>query len=175
MGYDTQKQVLKEHQAGIFWISWEDLQDFFAGIESSWSPARFNFRRDMHGHWRKTVGQHHSTFSATTLDDNPQYILRVTAASATVVWLVLFQHYPPNASAKQTPSQPSQALKLALHTFKGNRKAYYIADEHLKSPWKVVYNEQYASVRLTCPRGDQAFVIVIAADKSNAPLAYTLT
>ena len=27
------------------------------------------------------------------LDDNPQYILRVSAAVDTVVWLVLFQHY----------------------------------------------------------------------------------
>jgi len=86
-------------------------------------------------------------------DDNPQYVLRVTAAVDTVVWLVLLQHYPPDAPSNENVAAPS--LKLALHTFKGNRKAYNMADDHLKCPWKVSYTPRYASLRLTCPRGEQ--------------------
>ena len=64
---------------------------------------------------------------------------------------------------------------MALHTFKGNRKAYQIAEEAVKAPWKVPYTERFVSVRLTCPKGDQAFVVVVAADQAQASLAYTLT
>ena len=71
--------------------------------------------------------------------------------------------------------ESSAGLKLALHTFKGNRKAYQIAEEAVKAPWKVPYTERFVSVRLTCPKGDQAFVVVVAADQAQASLAYTLT
>jgi len=80
-------------------------------------------------------------------------VLRVTAAVDTVVWLVLLQHYPTDAPTNENVAAPS--LKLALHTFKGNRKAYNMADDHLKCPWKVSYTPRYASLRLTCPRGEQ--------------------
>ena len=32
LGYASQDQVDKEHAAGIFWIAWEDVLEFFAFI-----------------------------------------------------------------------------------------------------------------------------------------------
>ena len=176
--------MVKEGEVGIFWIAWEDIQEFFGCIYSSWSPARFSCRRDVHGVWKRPLGPFGH------LDDNPQYILRVSASMDTVVWLLLFPHYPPQPPVIEAGGVRTQppTPRLALHTFKGNRKAYYVADELVKSPWKVEYCAHYASVRLTCPRGEQAFVVVVAADRglrsSSANgggaggaggLAYTLT
>lgn len=83
----SRDDLAEEEKHGIFWMSWEDILVFFTGISSSWSPARFTFRRDIHALWKRTEAM------PNHLDDNPQYILRVSAAVDTVVWLVLFQHY----------------------------------------------------------------------------------
>ena len=55
LGYCSQAEVNTEHDAGMFWIAWADVMDFFSCIHSSWSPARFSCRRDLHGLWRKPV------------------------------------------------------------------------------------------------------------------------
>ena len=49
--------MVKDGEAGIFWIAWEDVQAFFEGIHSSWSPVRLLVARVGFGVWGVGCGE----------------------------------------------------------------------------------------------------------------------
>ncbi|KAJ1489552.1 hypothetical protein T484DRAFT_1779925, partial [Baffinella frigidus] len=152
--YDTEAE--KKDDDGVFWISWEAVLSFFSNIHASWSPSRFSSRKNVHGYWTKTGSDRKH------LDDNPQYILRVTAKQKTMVWLLLDRHH---VNTKEEPH-------VALHVYKGNRKQIHNSEALVHSVYR---QNPHFLLRLPIPAGDSSFVLVVSTydDKDTMPFSLT--
>jgi len=152
-------EVEKEQEDnGIFWISWEAVCNFFASIHASWSPGRFVYRQNVHDHWKKT----HS--DRKHFDDNPQFLLRVTAKKKTMVWLLLHRHYI------KTSYEPS----MALHIAKDNRRIFFNRSNTFFQHG-VYRSSPNFLLRLTVEPGEQSFMVVVSLFEDTGDLPFTLT
>uniref|UniRef100_A0A8C7P8L1 Calpain 7 n=1 Tax=Oncorhynchus mykiss TaxID=8022 RepID=A0A8C7P8L1_ONCMY len=75
---------------GVFWITFEDLCQYYDVIYLSWSPALFRESSCIHSSWDGRQGPVKDAYS---LANNPQYRLEVTCpAGGTAVWVLLTRH-----------------------------------------------------------------------------------
>uniref|UniRef100_A0A673XA47 Calpain 7 n=1 Tax=Salmo trutta TaxID=8032 RepID=A0A673XA47_SALTR len=75
---------------GVFWITFEDLCQYYDVIYLSWSPALFRESSCIHSSWDGKQGPVKDAYS---LANNPQYRLEVTCpAGGTAVWVLLTRH-----------------------------------------------------------------------------------
>eukprot|EP00960_Hanusia_phi_P049972 759911-Hanusia_phi.AAC.10 len=152
--YDVDSAQLEDN--GVFWISWEAVQSFFSSIHCSWSPARFKYRRNVHGSYQNVKNQR------KCLDDNPQYVLHVRASTDTMVWVLLDRHY------LDTKDEPH----IALHVYQGNRRVYYPVNPLIHS---VYNNNPHFLIRLNCRQGENTFILVVSMYDEEATMNFTLT
>lgn len=90
VGYNA--DIAKEHDDGIFWISWSDVLRYFQNLQLSWNPALFSCRVTTHDTWPATQGPKNDTFN---IGENPQYILELSNAAVSngaTIWILISRH-----------------------------------------------------------------------------------
>ncbi|KAG9345099.1 hypothetical protein JZ751_009640 [Albula glossodonta] len=75
---------------GVFWITWEDVCQYYDVIYLSWSPALFKESSCIHSSWDGKQGPVKDAYS---LANNPQYKLEVQCPQGgAAVWVLLTRH-----------------------------------------------------------------------------------
>mmetsp|Transcript_37047 Transcript_37047/g.87517 ORF Transcript_37047/g.87517 Transcript_37047/m.87517 type:complete len:906 (+) Transcript_37047:104-2821(+) len=157
LGYDQEAEK-DEEESGVFWISWESVCTYFASVFASWSPARFSIRKNVHYQWVKTHADDKH------FDDNPQFVLRVTAKQRTMVWLLLHRH------VTSSDNQPS----ISLHVGRGNRRLYQNTPKTftIRSAFR---SAPHCLVKLPVEKGNQSFVLVASMREETGTLPFTIS
>ncbi|XP_070995866.1 calpain-7-like isoform X1 [Oncorhynchus clarkii lewisi] len=103
---------------GVFWITFEDLCQYYDVIYLSWSPALFRESSCIHSSWDGKQGPVKDAYS---LANNPQYRLEVTCpAGGTAVWVLLTRHI----TDKDDFAQNREFITLVVYKTEG-KKVYY--------------------------------------------------
>ncbi|AFZ81525.1 hypothetical protein BEWA_009390 [Theileria equi strain WA] len=101
------------HDDGTFWISWEDVLDWFSHLYICWNPKLFSFNTTLHLKWERS-----ELFMNSIVPEdiylsvfNPQIQLQVSfdEYNAVTVYLLLLQH---------RNSTKSSFKYLTMHAFK---------------------------------------------------------
>ncbi|CDQ82032.1 unnamed protein product [Oncorhynchus mykiss] len=103
---------------GVFWITFEDLCQYYDVIYLSWSPALFRESSCIHSSWDGKQGPVKDAYS---LANNPQYRLELTCpAGGTAVWVLLTRHI----TDKDDFAQNREFITLVVYKTEG-KKVYY--------------------------------------------------
>ncbi|TNN29874.1 Calpain-7 [Liparis tanakae] len=106
---------------GVFWISWEDLCQYYDVIYLSWNPALFKESSCIHSSWDGKQGPVKDVYS---LANNPQFKLEVQCPTGgAAVWVLLTRHI----TDKDDFAQNREFITLVVYQTEG-KKVYYPAD-----------------------------------------------
>uniref|UniRef100_A0A4W6DPY2 Calpain 7 n=1 Tax=Lates calcarifer TaxID=8187 RepID=A0A4W6DPY2_LATCA len=152
---------------GVFWISWEDLCQYYDVIYLSWNPALFKESSCIHSSWDGKQGPVKDVYS---LANNPQYKLEVQCpAGGAAVWVLLTRHI----TDKDDFAQNREFITLVVYKTDG-KKVYYPADPPPYIDGIRINSPHYLTkVRLTSA-GTHTFTLVVSQYEKQNTINYTL-
>uniref|UniRef100_A0A8C7P9E1 Calpain 7 n=1 Tax=Oncorhynchus mykiss TaxID=8022 RepID=A0A8C7P9E1_ONCMY len=146
---------------GVFWITFEDLCQYYDVIYLSWSPALFRESSCIHSSWDGRQGPVKDAYS---LANNPQYRLEVTCpAGGTAVWVLLTRHITDKVSSPWWFTRRRERKFTTLVT----DPPPYIDGIRINSPHYLT------KMRLTST-GTHTFTLVVSQYEKQNTINYTL-
>ncbi|XP_063778418.1 calpain-7 isoform X2 [Pseudophryne corroboree] len=152
---------------GIFWITWEDLCQYYDVIYLSWNPSLFKESTCIHSTWDAKQGPVKDAYS---LANNPQYRLDVQCPKGgAAVWILLSRHI----TDKDDFAQNREFITLVVYKNDG-KKVYYPADPAPYIDGIRINSPHYLTkISLTSP-GTHTFTLVVSQYEKQNTIHYTL-
>ncbi|XP_074126885.1 calpain-7 isoform X2 [Sminthopsis crassicaudata] len=152
---------------GIFWISWEDLCQYFDVIYLSWNPSLFRESTCIHSTWDARHGPVKDVYS---LANNPQYKLEVQCPQGgTAVWVLLSRHI----TDKDDFANNREFITMVVYKSDGKR-IYYPADPPPYIDGIRINSPHYLTkIKLTTP-GPHMFTLVVSQYEKQNTIHYTI-
>uniref|UniRef100_A0A4W5NQG9 Calpain 7 n=1 Tax=Hucho hucho TaxID=62062 RepID=A0A4W5NQG9_9TELE len=152
---------------GVFWITFEDLCQYYDVIYLSWSPALFRESSCIHSSWDGKQGPVKDAYS---LANNPQYRLEVTCpAGGTAVWVLLTRHI----TDKDDFAQNKEFITLVVYKTEG-KKVYYPADPPPYIDGIRINSPHYLTKMRLTSAGTHTFTLVVSQYEKQNTINYTL-
>ncbi|XP_021414479.2 calpain-7 [Oncorhynchus mykiss] len=152
---------------GVFWITFEDLCQYYDVIYLSWSPALFRESSCIHSSWDGRQGPVKDAYS---LANNPQYRLEVTCpAGGTAVWVLLTRHI----TDKDDFAQNKEFITLVVYKTEG-KKVYYPADPPPYIDGIRINSPHYLTKMRLTSTGTHTFTLVVSQYEKQNTINYTL-
>ncbi|XP_045073111.1 calpain-7 [Coregonus clupeaformis] len=152
---------------GVFWITFEDLCQYYDVIYLSWSPALFRESSCIHSSWDGKQGPVKDAYS---LANNPQYQLEVTCpAGGTAVWVLLTRHI----TDKDDFAQNREFITLVVYKTEG-KKVYYPADPPPYIDGIRINSPHYLTKMRLTSAGTHTFTLVVSQYEKQNTINYTL-
>ncbi|XP_076593932.1 calpain-7 [Chaetodon auriga] len=152
---------------GVFWISWEDLCQYYDVIYLSWSPALFKESSCIHSSWDGKQGPVKDVYS---LANNPQYKLEVQCpAGGAAVWVLLTRHI----TDKDDFAQNREFITLVVYKTDG-KKVYYPADPPPYIDGIRINSPHYLTKMRLTSAGTHTFTLVVSQYEKQNTINYTL-
>ncbi|XP_066441626.1 calpain-7 isoform X1 [Eleutherodactylus coqui] len=152
---------------GIFWITWEDLCQYYDVIYLSWNPSLFKESTCIHSTWDAKQGPVKDAYS---LANNPQYRLDVQCPKGgAAVWILLSRHI----TDKDDFAQNREFITLVVYKNDG-KKVYYPADPAPYIDGIRINSPHYLTkIPLTTP-GAHTFTLVVSQYEKQNTIHYTI-
>ncbi|KAE8596892.1 hypothetical protein XENTR_v10016272 [Xenopus tropicalis] len=152
---------------GIFWITWEDLCQYYDVIYLSWNPSLFKESTCIHNTWDAKQGPVKDAYS---LANNPQYKLEVHCPKGgAAVWILLSRHI----TDKDDFAHNREFITLVVYKNEG-KKVYYPADPAPYIDGIRINSPHYLTkMTLTSP-GTHTFTLVVSQYEKQNTIHYTL-
>ncbi|KAJ1101694.1 hypothetical protein NDU88_006759 [Pleurodeles waltl] len=152
---------------GIFWISWEDLCQYYDVIYLSWNPSLFKESTCIHSTWDAKQGPVKDAYS---LANNPQYRLEVKCPQGgAAVWVLLSRHI----TDKDDFARNREFITLVVYKTDG-KKVYYPADPPPYIDGIRINSPHYLTkMKLTTP-GTHTFTLVVSQYEKQNTIHYTI-
>ncbi|PIO26929.1 hypothetical protein AB205_0008640, partial [Aquarana catesbeiana] len=152
---------------GIFWITWDDLCQYYDVIYLSWNPSLFKESTCIHSTWDAKQGPVKDAYS---LANNPQYKLDVQCPKGgAAVWILLSRHI----TDKDDFAQNREFITLVVYKNDG-KKVYYPADPAPYIDGIRINSPHYLTkIPLTTP-GTHTFTLVVSQYEKQNTIHYTL-
>ncbi|KAG8572807.1 hypothetical protein GDO81_012170 [Engystomops pustulosus] len=152
---------------GIFWITWDDLCQYYDVIYLSWNPSLFKESTCIHHTWDAKQGPVKDAYS---LANNPQYRLDVQCPKGgAAVWILLSRHI----TDKDDFAQNREFITLVVYKNDG-KKVYYPADPAPYIDGIRINSPHYLTkIPLTSP-GTHTFTLVVSQYEKQNTIHYTL-
>ncbi|KAJ7985509.1 hypothetical protein DPEC_G00352790 [Dallia pectoralis] len=152
---------------GVFWISFEDLCQYYDVIYLSWNPALFKESSCIHSSWDGKQGPVKDAYS---LANNPQYRLEVTCpAGGSAVWVLLTRHI----TDKDDFAQNREFITLVVYKTDG-KKVYYPADPPPYMDGIRINSPHYLTKMKLTTAGTHTFTLVVSQYEKQNTINYTL-
>ncbi|KAF7649589.1 hypothetical protein LDENG_00139130, partial [Lucifuga dentata] len=152
---------------GVFWISWEDLCQYYDVIYLSWNPALFKESSCIHSSWDGKQGPVKDVYS---LANNPQYKLEVQCpVGGAAVWVLLTRHI----TDKDDFAQNREFITLVVYKTDG-KKVYYPADPPPYIDGIRINSPHYLTKIRLSNTGTQTFTLVVSQYEKQNTINYTL-
>uniref|UniRef100_A0A8C8C8G6 Calpain catalytic domain-containing protein n=1 Tax=Oncorhynchus tshawytscha TaxID=74940 RepID=A0A8C8C8G6_ONCTS len=147
---------------GVFWITFEDLCQYYDVIYLSWSPALFRESSCIHSSWDGKQGPVKDAYS---LANNPQYRLEVTCpAGGTAVWVLLTRHI--------TDKVNNNRSFTTLVSF--SWKCVYLSDPPPYIDGIRINSPHYLTKMRLTSTGTHTFTLVVSQYEKQNTINYTL-
>ncbi|XP_027728176.1 calpain-7 isoform X1 [Vombatus ursinus] len=152
---------------GIFWISWEDLCQYFDVIYLSWNPGLFRESTCIHSTWDAKHGPVKDVYS---LANNPQYKLEIHCPQGgAAVWVLLSRHI----TDKDDFANNREFITMVVYKSDGKR-IYYPADPPPYIDGIRINSPHYLTkIKLTTP-GPHTFTLVVSQYEKQNTIHYTV-
>ncbi|NXU60667.1 CAN7 protein, partial [Horornis vulcanius] len=152
---------------GIFWISWEDLCQYYDVIYLSWNPSLFKESTCIHSTWDAKQGPVKDAYS---LANNPQYKLEVQCPQGgAAVWVLLSRHI----TDKDDFAHNREFITMVVYKTDG-KKVYYPADPPPYIDGIRINSPHYLTkIKLTSP-GSHTFTLVVSQYEKQNTIHYTI-
>lgn len=152
---------------GVFWITWEDLCQYYDVIYLSWNPALFKESSCIHSSWDGKQGPVKDVYS---LANNPQYKLEVQCpAGGAAVWVLLTRHI----TDKDDFAQNREFITLVVYKTDG-KKVYYPADPPPYIDGIRINSPHYLTKMKLTSAGTHTFTLVVSQYEKQNTINYTL-
>ncbi|KAM6967673.1 calpain-7 [Aplochiton taeniatus] len=152
---------------GVFWITWEDLCQYYDVIYLSWTPALFKESSCIHSSWDGKQGPVKDAYS---LANNPQYRLEVQCpAGGAAVWVLLTRHI----TDKDDFAQNREFITLVVYKTEG-KKVYYPADPPPYIDGIRINSPHYLTKMRLTTGGTHTFTLVVSQYEKQNTINYTL-
>ncbi|XP_039593575.1 calpain-7 [Polypterus senegalus] len=152
---------------GVFWITWEDLCQYYDVIYLSWSPALFKESSCIHSTWDAKQGPVKDAYS---LANNPQYRLEVQCPpGGAAVWVLLTRHI----TDKDDFAQNREFITLVVYKTDG-KKVYYPSDPPPFIDGVRINSPHYLTKMKLTAAGTQTFTLVVSQYEKQNTIHYTL-
>uniref|UniRef100_A0A8C5PQQ8 Calpain 7 n=1 Tax=Leptobrachium leishanense TaxID=445787 RepID=A0A8C5PQQ8_9ANUR len=153
---------------GIFWITWEDLCQYYDVIYLSWNPSLFKESTCIHSTWDAKQGPVKDAYS---LANNPQYKLEVQCPKGgAAVWILLSRHI----TDKDDFAHNREFITLIVYNKTDGRKIYYPAEPAPYIDGIRINSPHYLTkMTLTSP-GTHTFTLVVSQYEKQNTIHYTL-
>uniref|UniRef100_H3ALS7 Calpain 7 n=1 Tax=Latimeria chalumnae TaxID=7897 RepID=H3ALS7_LATCH len=160
-------KVAQKIDNGIFWITWEDLWQYYDVIYLSWNPGLFKESTCFHSTWDAKQGPAKDAYS---LANNPQYKLEVQCPqSGAVVWVLLTRHI----TDKDDFARNREFITMVVYKNDG-KKVYYPADPPPYIDGIRINSPHYLTkINLSTP-GTHTFTLVVSQYEKQNTIHYTL-
>ncbi|XP_004078382.1 calpain-7 [Oryzias latipes] len=160
-------KTAKKFDNGVFWITWEDLCQYYDVIYLSWNPALFRESSCIHSSWDGKQGPVKDVYS---LANNPQYRLEVTCpAGGAAVWVLLTRHI----TDKDDFAQNREFITLVVYKTDG-KKVYYPADPPPYIDGIRINSPHYLTKMRLTTAGTHTFTLVVSQYEKQNTINYTL-
>ncbi|XP_004631751.1 calpain-7 [Octodon degus] len=152
---------------GIFWISWDDLCQYYDVIYLSWNPGLFKESTCIHSTWDAKQGPVKDAYS---LANNPQYKLEVQCPQGgAAVWVLLSRHI----TDKDDFANNREFITMVVYKTDG-KKVYYPADPPPYIDGIRINSPHYLTkIKLTTP-GTHTFTLVVSQYEKQNTIHYTV-
>ncbi|XP_060036810.1 calpain-7 isoform X3 [Erinaceus europaeus] len=152
---------------GIFWISWDDLCQYYDVIYLSWNPGLFKESTCIHSTWDAKQGPVKDVYS---LANNPQYKLEVQCPQGgAAVWVLLSRHI----TDKDDFANNREFITMVVYKTDG-KKVYYPADPAPYIDGIRINSPHYLTkIKLTTP-GTHTFTLVVSQYEKQNTIHYTV-
>ncbi|KAM5230901.1 calpain-7 isoform 2-T2 [Hipposideros larvatus] len=152
---------------GIFWISWDDLCQYYDVIYLSWNPSLFKESTCIHSTWDAKQGPVKDAYS---LANNPQYKLEVQCPQGgAAVWVLLSRHI----TDKDDFANNREFITMVVYKTDG-KKVYYPADPPPYIDGIRINSPHYLTkIKLTTP-GTHTFTLVVSQYEKQNTIHYTV-
>ncbi|KAG7469852.1 hypothetical protein MATL_G00133300 [Megalops atlanticus] len=152
---------------GVFWITWEDVCQYYDVIYLSWSPALFKESSCIHSSWDAKQGPVKDAYS---LANNPQYKLEVQCPQGgTAVWVLLTRHI----TDKDDFAQNREFITLVVYKTDG-KKVYYPTDPPPYIDGIRINSPHYLTKMKLTSAGTHTFTLVVSQYEKQNTINYTL-
>ncbi|KAM6935619.1 LOW QUALITY PROTEIN: calpain-7 [Lycodopsis pacificus] len=152
---------------GVFWISWEDLCQYYDVIYLSWNPALFKDSSCIHSSWDGEQGPVKDVYS---LANNPQFKLEVQCPTGgAAVWVLLTRHI----TDKDDFAQNREFITLVVYKTDG-KKVYYPADPPPYIDGIRINSPHYLTKMRLTSAGPHTFTLVVSQYEKQNTINYTL-
>uniref|UniRef100_A0A8C2X587 Calpain 7 n=1 Tax=Cyclopterus lumpus TaxID=8103 RepID=A0A8C2X587_CYCLU len=152
---------------GVFWISWEDLCQYYDVIYLSWNPALFKESSCIHSSWDGKQGPVKDVYS---LANNPQFKLEVQCPTGgAAVWVLLTRHI----TDKDDFAQNREFITLVVYQTDG-KKVYYPADPPPYIDGIRINSPHYLTKMKLTSAGAHTFTLVVSQYEKQNTINYTL-
>uniref|UniRef100_A0A8C7A7L6 Calpain 7 n=1 Tax=Neovison vison TaxID=452646 RepID=A0A8C7A7L6_NEOVI len=152
---------------GIFWISWDDLCQYYDVIYLSWNPGLFKESTCIHSTWDAKQGPVKDAYS---LANNPQYKLEVQCPQGgAAVWVLLSRHI----TDKDDFANNREFITMVVYKTDG-KKVYYPGDPPPYIDGIRINSPHYLTkIKLTTP-GTHTFTLVVSQYEKQNTIHYTV-
>ncbi|XP_063308249.1 calpain-7 [Pelobates fuscus] len=153
---------------GIFWITWDDLCQYYDVIYLSWNPGLFKDSTCIQSTWDAKQGPVKDAYS---LANNPQYKLEVQCPKGgAAVWILLSRHI----TDKDDFAHNKEFITLIVYNKTDGKKIYYPADPAPYIDGIRINSPHYLTkMTLTSP-GTHTFTLVVSQYEKQNTIHYTL-
>ncbi|KAK1173538.1 calpain-7 isoform X1 [Acipenser oxyrinchus oxyrinchus] len=152
---------------GVFWITWEDLCQYFDVIYLSWSPALFKESSCIHSTWEAKQGPVKDAYS---LANNPQFKLEVQCPQGgAAVWVLLTRHI----TDKDDFASNQEFITLVVYKTDG-KKVYYPSDPPPYIDGIRINSPHYLTKIKLTTAGTHTFSLVVSQYEKQNTIHYTL-
>ncbi|XP_006635595.1 calpain-7 [Lepisosteus oculatus] len=152
---------------GVFWITWEDLCQYYDVIYLSWSPVLFKESSCIHSTWEAKQGPVKDAYS---LANNPQYKLEVQCPQGgAAVWVLLTRHI----TDKDDFAQNREFITLVVYKTDG-KKVYYPSDPPPYIDGIRINSPHYLTKIKLTSAGTHTFSLVVSQYEKQNTIHYTL-
>lgn len=152
---------------GVFWITWEDLCQYYDVIYLSWSPALFKESSCIHSTWEAKQGPVKDAYS---LANNPQFKLEVQCPQGgAAVWVLLTRHI----TDKDDFASNREFITLVVYKTDG-KKVYYPSDPPPYIDGIRINSPHYLTKIKLTTAGTHTFSLVVSQYEKQNTIHYTL-
>lgn len=171
VGYDPVEA--KQHDDGVFWISWSDVLVYFRNIHLSWNPGLFAYQTTVHGFWPLTQGPMDDTFN---VGENPQLVMKLSDSAISkkaTIWILLSRHV---TKQEQEGSEATDYLTVHAHRNSGKRDVIWYPGANSCVLSGAYTNNPHVLMRYDVTEAaDKYLSLVLSQYKKSHDLGYTLS
>lgn len=171
LGYNP--DLAAKQDDGVFWISWQDVLQYFQNIQLSWNPALFSYRVNTHRFWPGDRGPANDSFN---VGENPQYVMILSDGAVekkATIWILISRHV-----TKQEQEGVEVNDFLTIHLIRSSKERSIQWYPHGKNTLVdgAYTNNPHVLVRYDITRADEKYIsLVLSQHQKSQDLGYTLS